>query len=73
MSSPLILTRRHLQLVQLQTNGVADAEFALSSDTGAMNVTQWEQTNVERLWVTVNGLRVPSDRLDLAQIMKLVS
>ena len=47
------------------TNGVADAEFALSSDTGAMNVTQWEQTNVERLWVTVNGLRVPSDRLRL--------
>ena len=48
------------------TNGVADAESSHSaSDTGAMNVTQWEQTNVDRLWVTVNGARVPSDRLRL--------
>ena len=28
-----------------------------------MNVTQWEQTNVERLWVTVNGYRLPTDKL----------
>jgi hypothetical protein len=28
-----------------------------------MNVTQWEQTNVERLWVTVNGYRLPTSRL----------
>jgi hypothetical protein len=28
-------------------------------------VTQWEQTNVDRLWVTVNGYRVPSDKLKL--------
>ena len=28
-----------------------------------MNVTQWEQTNVERLWVTVNGYRIPNDKL----------
>jgi hypothetical protein len=47
------------------TNGVADAEFALSTDSGAMNVTQWEQTFVDRLWVTVNGARVPNDKLRL--------
>lgn len=28
-----------------------------------VDVTQWEQTNVDRLWVTVNGYRVPSSSL----------
>jgi hypothetical protein len=28
-------------------------------------LTQWEQTNVDRLWVTVNGKRVPSSELRL--------
>ena len=32
----------------------------LSSSTGIMNVTQWEQVNIDRLYVTVNGYRVPS-------------
>jgi len=36
---------------------------ALTNDTGPANVTQWEQVNVDRLWVTVNGLRVPSSKL----------
>ena len=31
--------------------------------TDRMNVTQWEQVNVNRLWVTVNGYRVPSSKL----------
>ena len=35
----------------------------LSNATGVMNVTQWEQTNVERLWVTINGKRIPNDKL----------
>ena len=30
-----------------------------------MNVTQWEQVNTDRLWVTVNGLRVPASSLVL--------
>lgn len=30
-----------------------------------MIVTQWEQINVDRLWVTVNGYRVPSSSLRL--------
>jgi hypothetical protein len=36
---------------------------ALSTASGTINVTQWEQTNVDRLWVTVNGYRVPSSSL----------
>jgi hypothetical protein len=39
--------------------------FALTNDTGSMNVSQWEQDNVDRLWVTVNGKRIPSSALRL--------
>lgn len=39
--------------------------FVLYTDSGSMNVTQWEQDNVDRLWVTVNGYRVPSSSLRL--------
>jgi hypothetical protein len=39
--------------------------FALTNDTGSMNVSQWEQGNVDRLWVTVNGYRIPSSALRL--------
>jgi hypothetical protein len=39
--------------------------FALTNDTGSMNVSQWEQDNVDRLWVTVNGYRIPSSALRL--------
>ncbi len=38
----------------------------LSSNSGInVRVTQWEQTNVDRLWVTVNGYRVASSNLRL--------
>lgn len=37
----------------------------LTTDTESVYVTQWEQTDVDRLWVTVNGLRVPSSSLRL--------
>jgi hypothetical protein len=40
-------------------------EFVLTSDIGAMDVIQWSQTNVNRLYVTVNGYRVPSSNLRL--------
>ena len=40
-------------------------EVSLTNDTGVMNVTQWEQANIERLWVTVNGYRLPTDKLRL--------
>ena len=39
--------------------------FVLTNDTGSINVTQWEQTDVDRLWVTVNGYRLPSSKLRL--------
>ena len=39
--------------------------FVLYNDSGVMRVTQWEQTDVDRLWVTVNGYRVPSSSLTL--------
>jgi len=35
----------------------------LTSDTGRINVTQWSQENVDRLYVTINGYRVPSSKL----------
>lgn len=37
--------------------------FAVTTDTGSIGVTQWEQVNVDRLWVTINGHRVPSSSL----------
>ena len=39
--------------------------YQLTTGVGSMNVTQWEQTNVDRLWVTVNGYRIPSSGLYL--------
>ena len=35
----------------------------LTTDSGSMRVCQWQQDNVDRLWVTVNGYRVPSSSL----------
>ena len=37
----------------------------LTDATGFIGVTQWQQNNVDRLWVTVNGYRVPSSSLRL--------
>jgi len=42
------------------------SELTLSNTSGEnIRVSQWEQTNVDRLWVTVNGMRVPSSSLKL--------
>ena len=40
-------------------------EFTLTVATNTVNVTQWTQDNVDRLWVTINGYRVPSSSLRL--------
>jgi hypothetical protein len=37
----------------------------LTTDTGSITVSQFEQVNVDRLYVTVNGYRVPSSSLRL--------
>jgi hypothetical protein len=44
-----------------------DGEILTLSTVSGQNirVSQWEQTNVDRLWVTVNGMRVPSSSLKL--------
>jgi hypothetical protein len=40
-----------------------EAEFVLADATGEVSVSQFQQVNVDRLWVTVNGYRVPSSSL----------
>jgi hypothetical protein len=41
-----------------------NAITTLTTNTGyTLRVTQWEQSNVDRLWVTVNGTRVSSSNL----------
>ena len=47
------------------TNARDGSVYPLTTATGEMNVTQWQQTNVDRLWVTVNGYRVASSGLYL--------
>jgi len=42
-----------------------DAQVVLTDATGSINVSEFEQVNVDRLWVTVNGYRVPSSSLKL--------
>jgi len=48
--------------VSLERNGDI---IELSDFTGEVYVSQWEQPNVDRLWVTINGYRVPSSALTL--------
>ena len=45
------------------TRGGDAVTLTTYSGANRMNVTQWEQVNVDRLWVTVNGYRVPSSKL----------
>lgn len=35
----------------------------LTNSIGSAGVSQWQQLNVDRLWVTINGYRVPSSSL----------
>ena len=48
-----------------------EAEVVLATATGVANVSQFQQINVDRLWVTVNGLRVPSSALRLNEYNNL--
>jgi hypothetical protein len=45
--------------------------FTLTNDSGFINCTQWNQTNVNRVWATVNGYRVPSAKLRLSDFNEL--
>ena len=44
------------------------APVALYTASGTVKVSQWAQFNVDRLWVTVNGNRVPSSQLYLNEV-----
>ena len=39
------------------------SEYVLTNDAESAVATQWEQINVDRLWVTINGYRVASSSL----------
>ena len=39
----------------------------LDADTSTVIVTQWNQLDVDRVWVWVNGYRVPSDKIRINQ------
>jgi hypothetical protein len=54
-----------------QTRYPDEAEVVLTTATGVVNVSQFEQINVDRLWVTVNGARVPSSSLRLNEYNNL--
>jgi hypothetical protein len=49
------------------SNTYQGSELTLTnySGTDTMGVTLWEQTNVDRVWVTVNGYTIPSSSLYL--------
>jgi len=55
----------------LQEFTISETEFPYQEEvqlvdaTGSIFVTQYEQVNVDRLWVTINGYRVPSSSLRL--------
>lgn len=57
------------QVISATTFSIAETrygeEFVLTNAVGSMDATQWEQENVDRIWVTVNGYRVPSSSLRL--------
>ena len=48
-----------------------EAEFVLTDEVGSVVVSQFQQVNVDRLWVTVNGLRVPSSSLRINEYNNL--
>ena len=41
--------------------------LTLATDTSTVIVTQWNQLDVDRVWVWVNGYRVPSDKIRINQ------
>jgi hypothetical protein len=46
-------------------------EKTLTNGSDTINATQWNQFNPDRLWVTVNGKRVPSSKLVLNDFNEL--
>lgn len=40
--------------------------LSVTTSSEVLNATQWSQENVDRLWVTVNGYRIPSSKLRIS-------
>ena len=45
--------------------------FALTTASGSIAVAQWNQINVDRLWVTLNGKRIASSNLKVNAVNEL--
>lgn len=45
--------------------------ITLTNAVGSINAVQWSQTDVDRLWVTINGARVPSSQLRINDINEI--
>ena len=48
-----------------------ESEFVLADAVGSVAVSQFQQVNVDRLWVTINGYRVPSSSLRINEYNNL--
>jgi len=48
-----------------------EAEVVLTNATGSVDVSQFQQVNVDRLWVTINGYRIPSSLLRINEYNNL--
>jgi hypothetical protein len=48
-----------------------EAEVVLTNATGSVDVSQFQQVDVDRLWVTINGYRVPSSLLRINEYNNL--
>jgi hypothetical protein len=48
-----------------------EAEVVLADATGSVDVSQFQQVDVDRLWVTINGYRVPSSLLRINEYNNL--
>jgi hypothetical protein len=67
-------TGRALSLQELTISALRypdESVFPLTSDTATVSVSQFQQVNVDRLWVTVNGYRVPSSSLRINEYNNL--
>jgi hypothetical protein len=65
-------TMYSLQEFTISENRYPDeGTFVVTNDTGVVSVSQFQQVNVDRLWVTINGERVPSSSLRLNEYNNL--
>jgi len=64
-TAPANLSTIAVTSYNLTDNQYLNTQYGIHSNTFTV-VNTWEQTNVDRLWVTLNGYRVPSSLLTIA-------